>query len=124
MSTSQNIEATKKAYAAFSASDVETVLSNFDDDIEWWLAGNSTIGGTYHGKNEVLGLFAKLAEKSYTTTPTRFLGDGDDVVVLTQATTSGESGHQVDVYTFRNGKIVKAQSFGDTAITERVYGTK
>jgi uncharacterized protein len=124
MSTSQNVEATKKAYAAFSAGDVETVVSYWDDDLEWFIPGNSKVSGTYHGKAEVLGFLAKLAEKSFTTAPTRFLGDGDDVVVLTQTTAGGESGHQADAYTFRNGKIVKAESFTDTAMGERVFGTK
>ena len=35
-----NVEATKKAYAAFSAGDLETVLSILDDDTEWFLPGH------------------------------------------------------------------------------------
>jgi ketosteroid isomerase-like protein len=124
MSTSQNIETTKKGYAAYSASDLETALSYFDDDIEWFLPGNSTIGGTYRGKAEVTQMLAKLAEQSFTTAPSRFLADEDVVVVLTIVTAGGESAPQADVYAFRDGKIVKAQSFGDTAMQERVFGTK
>ncbi|MGZ4510807.1 MAG: nuclear transport factor 2 family protein [Mycobacterium sp.] len=124
MFTKKNIDTTKEAYAAYSTGDVATALSNFDDDIEWFVNGNSKVSGTYRGKAEVLEMLAKLAEKSFTTAPRRFLADGDDVVVLTQSTAGGESGHQVDVYTFSNGKIVKAESFGDTAMTERVYGRK
>ncbi len=59
-----------------------------------------------------------------TTTPSSFLADGDVVVVLTQVTAGGESAPQADVLTFRDGKMVKAQSFGDTALQERVFGTK
>ena len=70
---------------------------------------------------EMLG---KLAEKSFTTTPDRFFADGDDVVVITQITAGGESGLQADVLTYRNGKLVKAQSITDTALQERVYGKK
>ncbi len=124
MSTNQNVESTKKGYAAFAAGDLETALSVMDDSIEWWLAGDSAISGTYRGKAEVTAMLAKLAEKSFTASPSQFLADGDDVVVLTQDTAGGESWREADVYTFRDGKIVKGQSFGDTAKLEKVFGTK
>ena len=124
MSTSQNVETCKKGYAAFAAGDVETVLSYYDDDVEWVVPGNSTISGTYRGKAGVTELFAKAAEQSFTTTPSRFLADGDVAVILTQVTAGGESAPEADVCTFRDGKIVKAQNLGDTAMLERVFGTK
>jgi ketosteroid isomerase-like protein len=124
MSTSQNIETAKKGYAAFTAGDIETVLGIFDDDIEFVVPGNSAVSGTFRGKAEVTEFFAKLAEQSMTTTPSRYIADGDDVVVFTQVTAGGESAPQVDVLTFRGGNTVKIQSFGDTALQERVYGTK
>ena len=124
MSVSENVETSKKAYAAFSAGDLETAMDNWDDNIEWVVPGNSTMSGTYRGKAEVMGLLAKVVEKSITSTPTRFLADGDVVVVLTQLTMGGESAPQADVWTARDGKAVKALNLGDTAMYERIYGTK
>ena len=124
MSTSQNVETAKKGYAAYAAGDLETALSLMGDDAEFVVPGNSTASGTYRGKAEITELFAKMAEKSGTTTPSSFLADGDVVVVLTQATAGGESAPQADVLTFRDGKVAKVQSFGDTALQERVFGTK
>ena len=121
---SQNVEIAKKAYDAFGAGDLETVLSTFDDNVEFVLPGNSTISGTYRGKAEVTKFFAKLAEKSFTTTPSRFPADGDLVVVLGQITAGGESAPEADVCTFRGGKLAKLEGFGDTAMQERVYGRK
>jgi uncharacterized protein len=46
------------------------------------------------------------------------------VVVLNQTTTSAETTAQADVFTFRDGKIVKAESIGDTAAWERIWGRK
>ena len=86
------------------------------------MPGNSTISGTYRGKAQVTELWAKLAEHSLTATPSGFLGDGDVAVVLTQVTAGGESAPEADVLTFRDGKMVKGQFFGDTAMQERVYG--
>ena len=53
MSTSQNLETCKKGFAAFSEGDVETVLSDYDDDIEFVIPGNSTVSETYRGKAKV-----------------------------------------------------------------------
>ena len=124
MSVSENVETSKKAYAAFSAGDLETAMNNWDDNIEWVVPGNSTMSGTYRGKAEVMGFLAKVAENSFTTAPSRFLADDDVLVVLTQVTAGGESAPQADVWTFRDGKIVKGLTLGDTAMQERVWGTK
>ena len=121
---SQNVEIAKKAYDAFGAGDLETVLSTFDDNVEFVVPGNSTISGTYRGKAEVTEFFAKIAEKSFTNTPSRFVADDDVVVVLGQVTAGGESAPEADVSTFRGGKIVQLQAFSDTAMFERVYGRK
>jgi hypothetical protein len=124
MSTNENIELLKKGYAAFAAGDLETAMNNWDDNIEWVVPGNSTVSGTYRGKAEVMGLLAKAAEKSFATAPSRFLADGDVVVVLTQVTGGGESAPQADVWTIRDGKAVKYQGLGDTALQEQIWGTK
>jgi uncharacterized protein len=121
---SQNVEIAKKGYDAYAAGDVETALADFDDNVEWSIPGNSTISGTYRGKDKFMELLGKLAEKSFTTTPERFLSDGDDVVVITRTTAGGETSLQADVLTYRGGKVIKAISFGDTALQERIFGTK
>jgi ketosteroid isomerase-like protein len=121
---SQNVEIAKKAYEAYGAGDVETALKDFDDNIEWSIPGNSTISGDYRGKDKFIELLGKLAEKSFTTTPERIVGDGDDVVVITKITAGGESGLQADVLTYRDSKLVKALSIADTALQERVFGRK
>ena len=45
MSTNENIELLKEGYAAFAAGDLETAIKNWDDNIEWVVPGNSTVGG-------------------------------------------------------------------------------
>ena len=62
----KNIELVKKGYEAFSAGDVDTVMSLFDDNIEWVQPGDSAISGTYHGKAELGQYLSRLAEKSVT----------------------------------------------------------
>jgi ketosteroid isomerase-like protein len=124
MSAQENIERTKAAYAAFSAGDVDTASANLDDQIEWIVAGTSAISGTYRGKEEVLGFWMRLAGKGFSTRPEHFLADDERVVVLTNITVDGESADQADVLTFRDGKVVKFQTAGDTAMQERIWGSK
>lgn len=119
-----NIEMTKKGYAAFGAGDLDAALSIFDDSAEWTVHGESMISGTYRGKGELTELFMRLSEKSTQVEAMRFLTHGDVVVVLTDVTVEGHTYHEADVYTFGGGKIVKAQSFGDTAMQERIFGSK
>jgi ketosteroid isomerase-like protein len=114
MSAEENLANTKKAYAAFASGDVEGAAANLADDIEWIVPGNSTISGSYRGKSEVIGFWMNLPEKGFTTTPEHFLADDDRVVVLTS--TSG--------LTFRDGKVVKFQIASDTALQEKIWGTK
>jgi ketosteroid isomerase-like protein len=122
--TDQNVEHIKKGYEAFAAGDVETLMSLFDDNIEWIQPGDSAVSGTYHGKSELGDLLSRLAEKSPTIKPRRFLADGDMVVVLSDTTAGGEAAQDAEVYTLREGKTVRAELYGDTAMMERVYGKK
>lgn len=122
--TEQNIQVVKKGYEAFAAGDFDTVMTLFDDDIEWVQPGNSAISGTYHGKGELSQFLARLAEKPTTATPRRFLADGDMVVAVTDVTVGDERGQDADVFTLRNGKTVRVEVHTDTALMERIYGSK
>jgi len=124
MAGEQNVETARKAYAAFSAGDAEGAMSNIADDVEWITPGNSAISGTAQGREEVGALWAKLAEKQFTTTPQYWFSDDERVVVLAQITVGGESADSADVLTYRDGKLVKFQTAGDTALLERVFGSK
>jgi ketosteroid isomerase-like protein len=124
MSKDDNVDMTKKGYAAFNAGNLDEAMAVFDDDVEWVQPGHSTVSGTYHGKGEVAELLAKFAGRQFSATPNRFVGDGDVVVALTDVTIEGENTAGADVFTFRDGKVIKAESFGDTSLMERVFGAK
>ncbi|MCZ3388035.1 MAG: nuclear transport factor 2 family protein [Actinomycetia bacterium] len=124
MSASENKSATQAAYQAFGAGDLEGAMKDMTDDVEWMVPGNSTISGTYRGKDEVASFFMTLASKSFQIEPQHFIAEGDHVVVLTRTTTDGQSADQANVLTFRGGKVAKFQDIGDTALRESVWGKK
>jgi uncharacterized protein len=124
MSLQENKDLIQRGYEAFAAGDLESVMSLFDDDIEWVQPGESAISGTFHGKTEVMEHFGRMAEKALTVKLNRLVAEGDTVVALTEVTAGGETGQDADVFTIRNGKTAHVLVHGDTALVERVYGKK
>jgi uncharacterized protein len=123
MSTEENLEKTRKAYAAFAAADLEAATADIADSIEWIVPGESSISGTYRGVDEIVGFFLKLAEKGFATEPHHFLGDGDTVVVLCTNRVGDEATEAADVVTFEDGAVVRFRSIADTLSQQRVFGT-
>jgi uncharacterized protein len=119
-----NKDLIKQGYEAFAARDIEKVMSLFDDDIEWVQPGDSAVSGTFHGKTEVMEHLGRLAEKSPTVNIKRLIAEGDTVVAITDVSAGGETGEDADVFTIRDGKTVRMEVHGDTALIERVYGKK
>ena len=124
MSASENKGATQAAYQAFGAGDLEGAMKVLADDIAWIVPGESTISGTYRGKDEVARFLMTLADRSFRTEPQHFIAEGDHVVVLTRITYDDQSADQADVLTFRGGKVVKFQTAGDTALQEGIWGKR
>jgi ketosteroid isomerase-like protein len=124
MAGEQNVETAKKAYAAFSAGDAAGAMADLADDIEWVTPGNSAVSGTARGKQEVGELWGKFMEKGLTVSPQYWYSDEERVVVLVRSTLAGQEIDEADVLTFRDGKLVKFQSAGDTALLERVFGSR
>jgi ketosteroid isomerase-like protein len=119
-----NIDLVTRGYEAFTRGDMDTVMALFDDNIEWVQPGNSTISGTYHGKGELGQYLARLAEKNVSVKLNRLLADGDTVDALTEVAVGDEKGSDADVFTIRDGKTARVQVHTDTALMERVYGSK
>jgi len=124
MSEQDNKEVIQRGYEAFASGDMDTVMSLFDDDCEWVQPGQSAVSGTFHGKTELMEQFGRLAAKGLTVKLERLIAEGDTVVALTEVTAGGETGHDADVFTMRDGKTAHVQVHGDTALLERVYGKK
>ena len=124
MAGEENLEKAQKAYKAFSEGDAEGAMEHMADDVEWTTPGNSAVSGTIKGKEKVGEFWGKLAEKNFSTSPQYWFADDERVVVLTRISVDGQEADQADVATYRDGKLVKFQSAGDTALLERVFGSK
>jgi len=124
MAGEENLERAKQGYAAFASGDAAAAMQDISDEIEWIVAGNSAISGTHRGKQEVGALWGKLAEKGFSVAPEYWFSDDERVVVLNHVKLEGGEADVADVLTFRDGKVVKFQSAGDTALLEQAFGSR
>jgi hypothetical protein len=115
----------KRGYDAFIAGDAAAAMADITDDIEWITPGNSAVSGSVHGKQALGEHWGRLMEKGFGVSPQYWFADGDRVVVLVQGTLAGETADAADVLTFNaDGKLVRFQTAADTALLERVFGSK
>ncbi|HET9198511.1 MAG TPA: nuclear transport factor 2 family protein [Solirubrobacterales bacterium] len=122
MSAQANKETAEAAYRAFSSGDAAAAMENMDDGVVWTARGDSSLSGTYTGKEEVARLWAQLGEKGLKTEPHDFVADGDKVVVLTKVTLDGESDEAADVLTYdEGGRLIAFEQLGDPKIANRLF---
>lgn len=120
-----------RGYEAFNAGDIERSLTIFDPEIEWHtyiVPGPG--GGTYHGHDgvrelwsdaqRIFGSFKNIAEEMFES--------GDRVVAFIRVEGVGvKSGIAVQariahVHTFRDGKVIRVESFEDRDEALRAAG--
>lgn len=127
-----NLAAARRLYADFLAGDIAAVQAAMADDVVWTIPGPATLpyAGTRHGKAEWQGYLQGLGAADIVSfEPQRFLAEGDTVVVLgreslkVKATGKIFSGDWAQALTFRDGKLVRFQSFDDTAAAVDAFTT-
>jgi hypothetical protein len=126
VSAEENTRLVQSAYEAFGRGDMAALAELMADDIEWVDPGDpddDPNAGTFKGKEAVLGWFGGLASTvDYTTfEPREFIAQNDKVVSLVYSeATVRETGRafvnpEAHVWTIRDGKLARFQSYHDTA---------
>ena len=64
MTEHPNVERARRAYEAMAKGDQATVSEGIADDVTWHALGLGPLSGTYHGRDEVLNFFVRLAEET------------------------------------------------------------
>lgn len=57
-----NAKIVRDGYLAFAQADLGWMDENLSDDVVWHVPGSHDFAGDFQGKEEVLGLFARLAQ--------------------------------------------------------------
>ena len=131
MDMEENKRLVMEGYRLFQAGDITQLLTYFHDDAEWIAPEAEAIpfAGSFHGKAEVARFFSELGAA---VEPTRFdirdvIAENDKVVVTGEATwrvkANGLSYDNpwVDVFTLRDGKVIRIEAYFDTAPAERAF---
>lgn len=131
MAEPENIQRAKDGYAAILRGDIPGLMEMLADDIEWVDPGPSDLPwpGVYHGREAVLGWFGVISQQFDFSVfePQEFFAQGDKVVVLVhQEVVVRRNGRtvvnpEVHVWTFRNGKVGRLQTYVDTAAIAAAY---
>jgi ketosteroid isomerase-like protein len=123
------IETVQSVYEAFGRGDIDFILDQLTDDVDWASCLDSDIApwhGILRGKAEVPSFFKALGETLQITefTPLSFASNETDVMVVTHwAATAPATGKSaaMDIHhwwRFRDGKIYFYRGTEDTAQTQ------
>ena len=123
--SSENVTRLQGWYEAFGRGDMPTVLAAMDPNIEWNepQAPGLPFSGVHRGPqavaNEVFGTVPTSLEE-FAVVPQEFIDAGDRVIVLGEFRGKGKARGTpfvapfVQIYTFRDGKMTRLQSYTDT----------
>ncbi len=125
---SDNVEAAKAAYQAFSSGDMETLKGQFADDADWVTSDELPLGGTTTGRDEILANFGQIPNywSDFAVEPEEFIDAGDWVVVRGTQRASADGGSFeapfAHLMRFSDGKVVHGEFYGDSAKAKAALG--
>jgi len=131
MSAEQNKEFVQSLFAALAEGNSRPFVDAMADDFRWTVAGSSCWSRTFEGKQTVITqlfgiLRATLADR-VRTRATRFIADGDQVVVEARGNNMTRGGMPYNnsyclIYTVRDGKLKEVVEYMDTDLAIKALG--
>lgn len=119
-----NLELLAQAFAGWGEGNPAQMRDVLDPDCELVVPDSIPYGGTFQGADAVMGWFTKEIWRwfdEFTSTPEGFIDGGDRIVVPVNVKGRAKNGREMDVhnvwiYEFRQGKLVRGQIYADTAV--------
>jgi ketosteroid isomerase-like protein len=122
MSAEDNKQAAMDGYAAFSKGDAEAAMAQISDSVQWVVGGDSSVTGTYTGKQELGGFWAKIGAAGLQVAPSVFVAEGDTVMVRTTNSVGGDQAESIDVLTYDgDGQLAKFETFGGEDLLNKSF---
>jgi ketosteroid isomerase-like protein len=131
MSATQNKQLLQRLFADLAEGNSRPFIDALADDFRWVIAGSSCWSRTYEGKQVVLNEFFPLLRSTIAdrvrTRATRFIADGDHVVVEARGNNTTRGGMPYNnsyclVYTVREGRIREVVEYMDTDLAIKALG--
>lgn len=131
MDAQENKRIIMEGLQLFQKGDIQQMLAHFHDDAEWISPDAEAIpfAGSFHGKGEVARFFSELGAAMQ---PLRFVvhdivAENDKVVVIGEAQWLVKSTGRtydnpwVNVFTLRDGKVIRTDAYYDSMPAERAF---
>jgi uncharacterized protein len=123
----ENLAAVQGIYEAYARKDVDAFLAALDPEVELFQSDELPWGGTYHGREGALEFLQRLTGHVETTVDVRqFIVASDRIVEVgysrgrtMQGATEFEI-PEVHVWTMRDGKVIRVESYLDSVQMRRV----
>ena len=114
MGRDDNVAVMQRAYDAFNAGDMDTLVEVFDESAVWHLPGKSKYADDYQGRDATLEYFGQLAQETggtFRAELQHLTADDDGHVVGFQHSTGDRNGKHLDVgncivFQLKDGRIV------------------
>lgn len=119
-----NIELLAEAFAGWGKDDPANMRDVLDPDCELIVPDSIPYGGTFRGPDAIIGWFTQDLWRwfdEFTSTPEGLIDAGDQIVVPVNVVARAKNGktmdvHNVWIYEFSKGKLVRGRVYADTAI--------
>ena len=131
MTAEQNKQLVIEMFDALGRGDYAAYEKHLADDLTITMIGSTVFSGT-HTKEEFKKKVAepafKLIPDGVPNTPTRFIAEGDTVVIQAYGRSMTKDGRPYNnelclVWTFEDGKLARAVEYFDTALVQSVFGS-
>jgi hypothetical protein len=122
--TPSNLELLAEAFAGWGKDDPANMGKILAPDCELIVPDSVPYGGTFRGADAVIAWFTRDLWRwfdEFTSTPEGFVDGGDQIVVPVRVQARAKNGrgmevHNVWIYEFAEGKLVRGRVYADTAV--------
>jgi uncharacterized protein len=119
-----NIELLAQAFSGWGKDEPANMRDILDPDAVVEVPDSVPYGGTFKGADAIVEWFTKDIWRwfdEFTSTPEGFIDGGDTIVVPVNVKARAKNGKEMDVhnvwiYEFRDGKLLRGRVYADTAI--------
>jgi ketosteroid isomerase-like protein len=118
----ENVDRVREAFAAFKRGDLETAVSVFHPEAEWYPYLGAREGDLYRGRDSLLKMWSDIKESfggSFRIEPQEAIDCGEQVVLVVEARGTGSgSGAEVrqswaQLATMQDGLVLRVEPFSD-----------
>ena len=130
MAEHPDVTLVKRGYEAFNSADVSTLTEIIADDAVQTMVGDNLVSGEFKGRDNILGMYGKLAELTdgtYKVEIEQTFTDGNGTVVVVHRQTATREGKSLDnrqalIFRVVGGKVVSlTDASDDIAIDDAFY---